>query len=124
MKRNILMYLAGAILAVTGCTSENKTMPGGYTAAPVNSKEVVAAAQFAVKAQEKAMQEKKNTQSVKLKLVKILNARQQVVAGMNFQLNVQVNVNGAKKEAEVIVWWQAWRKPDPYRLTSWNWKKK
>ncbi len=123
MKKNILICLAGAILTVAGCTSENKTMPGGYTAVPVNNKEVIAAAQFAVKAQEKAMQEKKDTQSVKLKLVKILSARQQVVAGMNFRLDVQVNVNGTKKEAEVIVWWQAWRKPDPYKLTSWEWKK-
>jgi hypothetical protein len=123
MMKDMSVCLASSILMVVGCTLECKAMPGGYAAEPVTNRNVVAAAQFAVKTQERGMQGKKGTQPVKLKLVKILSAQQQVVAGMNFRLNVQVNVNDTKREAEVVVWWQAWRKPDPYRLTSWNWKR-
>jgi hypothetical protein len=27
-------------------------------------------------------------------------------------------VNGTEKEAEAVVWWQAWNKQEPYKLTS------
>jgi hypothetical protein len=30
-------------------------------------------------------------------------------------------LDGREKQAEAIVWWQAWRNPDPYQLTSWKW---
>ena len=84
--------------------------------------EVVAAAAFAIKAQQNAMLEKKDLESPKLKLVTILQAEQQVVAGTNYRLKLKVKLNGKEKSAEAIVWWQAWRKPDPYQLTSWTWK--
>jgi hypothetical protein len=95
---------------------------GGYAKASVTHKEVVAAAAFAIKAQRKAMQEKKETALPKLELVKILHAEQQVVAGINYRLKLKVTLNGKEKTAEAVVWWQAWRKPDPYQLTSWTWK--
>jgi hypothetical protein len=60
-------------------------------------------------------------EEVKLELSKILGAEQQVVAGMNYRLKLRVRVNGNEKQAEAIVWWQSWRKPDPYQLTSWKW---
>jgi hypothetical protein len=34
-----------------------------------------------------------------------------------------VKLDDTEKEAEAVVWWQAWRKPDPYQLTSWIWKR-
>lgn len=77
-------------------------------------------ANFAVNAQQKAMQEKKMDPPT-LELVTILQAEQQVVAGMNYRLKLKVKLNGKEKTAEAIVWWQAWRKPNPYQLTSWSW---
>ncbi len=95
-------------------------MPGGYATASVTNKEVVAAADFAVKAQ--AIREKTDEKPAKLELVTILGAEQQVVAGMNYRLQLKVKLNGKEKLAEALVWWQAWRKPNPYQLTSWNWE--
>jgi len=97
-------------------------MPGSYDTVPVTNQEVVAAAVFAVKAQGEAMQQAKDGKPSKLELVTILGAEQQVVAGMNYQLKLQVKQDGKEKMADAIVWWQAWRKPAPYQLTSWNWK--
>ncbi|MGA7828750.1 MAG: cystatin domain-containing protein [Geobacteraceae bacterium] len=94
---------------------------GGYVKASRTQQEVVDAADFAIRAMEKAMQEAKGGQSTTLKLVKILRAEEQVVAGMNYRLTLKVKVNGIEKRAEAVVWWQAWRKPDPYELTSWTW---
>jgi len=98
--------------------------PGGYATASVTNKQVVAASAFAIPAQQNAMQQqqKKDMAPPKLELVTILQAEQQVVAGMNYRLKLKVKLNGKEKTAEAIVWWQAWRKPDPYQLTSWTWK--
>lgn len=105
---------------VVACqTSEPRV--GGYTKALTNSKEVIAAATFAVEAQEIAIQEKTGEKAA-LELVDIQKAEQQVVAGMNYRLTLKVKLNNEEKTAEAIVWWQSWRQPDPYRLTSWIWK--
>ncbi|MCP5007208.1 MAG: hypothetical protein GY941_25190 [Planctomycetes bacterium] len=126
MKRNmVLACITAAIIVIAiGCTDRDLVHrpSGGYSAALVTNSEVIAAADFAVKATETAMRKNKDAQSTKLTFVKILSVQEQVVAGMNFRFNLKVNLNGTEKEAEAIVWWQAWRKPDPYRLTSWNWK--
>ena len=95
---------------------------GGYSAVSVTDKEVVAAAAFAIKEQQKEMQKDLEGESQKLELISILEAQQQVVAGMNYRLKLKVALNGKEKTAEAVVWWQAWRKPNPYQLTSWNWK--
>lgn len=68
------------------------------------------------------MHDAKGGQPTKLELVKILGAEEQVVAGMNYRLTLKVTVNGTEKQAEAVVWWQAWRKPAPYELTSWKWE--
>ena len=96
-------------------------MPGGLAATSVTSKEVMAATAFAIKAQADAMRDPKIAQPIKLELIKILGATQQVVAGVNYRLKLKVKMNGKEKQAEAVVWWQAWRKPDPYQLTSWQW---
>lgn len=113
-----LLFTGGFLIA--GLAQQSK--PGGYAKASVTSKEVVAAAAFAIKAQQSAMQEKKDLQPPTLELVKISQAEQQVVAGMNYRLKLKVKWNGKEKTAEALVWWQAWRKPDPYQLTEWTWK--
>jgi hypothetical protein len=109
-----------AVCPMAGLAEQSRL--GGYAPASVTNKEVGAAAAFAIKAQQKAMQGKKDLEPPKLGLVTILRAEEQVVAGMNYRLKLKVNLNGKEKTAEAIIWWQAWRKPDPYELTSWNWK--
>jgi predicted nuclease of restriction endonuclease-like (RecB) superfamily len=107
--------LVAVAFPVTGLTQES--VPGGYATTSVTNREVVAAAAFAIKAQEKA-----GGETASLKLVEILGAESQVVAGVNYRLQLKVKLNGKERAAEAIVWWQAWRKPGPYQLTSWNWK--
>jgi hypothetical protein len=117
--------IAAFLLFTTACPIAGlaqQSKPGGYATASVTNKEVVAAAAFAIKAQEKAMQQKKDGEPPKLELITILGAEEQVVAGKNYRLQLKMKLNGKEKTAEVLVWWQAWRKPDPYELTSWNWK--
>ena len=96
---------------------------GGYSPVRVSNKDVIAAAEFAVTAQEKAMNGLKDSTPSKLTLVELLSAQQQVVAGMNFRMKLKVKVGGVEKQAEAVVWWQASRKQDPYRLTRWTWDK-
>jgi hypothetical protein len=54
--------------------------------------------------------------------VRIVAAEHQVVAGMNYRLQLRVTLDSEEKTAEALVWWQVWRKPEPYQLTSWTWK--
>ena len=65
---------------------------------------------------------RKGDPAASLTLVKILAASQQVVAGMNYRMDLKVKAGGVEREAEAIVWWQAWNRQTPYRLTSWAWK--
>lgn len=108
------------LLAVTGagCVQPGKT--GAYAGTTVTSEEVVAAAQFAIAAQAKALQ--KDAPTDRLELVTIQRAERQVVAGMNYRLQLKVRHDGAVKEAEAVVWWQAWNQEEPYRLTNWTWR--
>jgi hypothetical protein len=92
-----------------------QTRVGGYATTSVANKEVADAAAFAITAQAKA-----STNSAKLELVEILSAESQVVAGVNYRLKLKVKENGSERIAEAVVWWQAWRKPEPYQLTSWT----
>ncbi len=104
------------VLLVAACSFMGQTqrpMPGGYTTTEVTSNDVIRAASFAIKAQEKA-----SGKTTRLELVEILEAENQVVAGMNYRLKLKVKLNGREKTAEAIVWWQARRKPDPYQLKS------
>ncbi len=120
MKASLLSLLIIALLCDSGFTKE--PMPGGKSPVAVTKPEVVAAANFAIKEEEKAMQTSKETPAAKLELVSILGAEEQVVAGMNYRLKLKVKVDGRERNVEATVWWQAWNKKAPYRLTSWNWQ--
>ena len=122
MRRTLI---AACVLFATsgllGCFAQHP-MVGGYSAIAVTNKEVIDAAAFAVKIQQKGMQPTKGEPPAKLELTAIEGAEQQVVAGMNYRLRLKVKVDGVEKDAEAVVWWQPWRKSEPYQLTSWNWK--
>ena len=109
------------LLVLSLANSAAIAKPGGNAVASVTNKDVVAAAEFAITAQEEVMKDK--DESTAITLVKILGAEKQVVAGMNYRLDLEVTVNGETKAAEAVVWLQSWRNPDPYRLTSWKWNK-
>ncbi len=102
----------------SGCVQAGK--PGAYAGAAVTDPEIVAAAQFAIAAQAKALQ--KDAPTARLELVAIKQAERQVVAGMNYRMRLKVRHDGAEKEAEAVVWWQAWNRDEPYQLTDWTWR--
>ena len=123
MHRTILAIAVVALALVTSaCTGKSdvtEAMPGSYVTVPVTDEQVMSAARFAVDAQQKAMSAAGETAA--LELVGILAAEQQVVSGINYRLKLRVKHNGAEQTADAVVWWQAWRQPDPHRLTSWAW---
>ena len=117
--RAISLALLGAAVSILGMAQP--PAPGGYAEASITDQQVVAAANFAVKAQGKVIREEKAEKPPTLELLTIEKAEQQVVAGMNYRLKLKVKLDGKERSAEAIVWWQAWRKPEPYTLTGWTW---
>lgn len=95
---------------------------GGYTKASVMAKDVRAAARFAIETRSSAIQQPEDQQRASLKLIRVVAAETQVVAGTNYRLTLSVTEAGARKTAIATVWWQPWRSPSPYELTSWQWK--
>lgn len=110
-----------AALVITPVAADEPT-PGSWQKIPVTSPEVVAAAEFAVAAQARGTPAPNDGGPATLELVEILAAEQQIVAGVNYRLLVSVKRDEQTQAADATVWWQAWRKPDPYQLTSWIWK--
>ena len=51
-------------------------------------------------------------------LVKILQAQQQVVAGMNYKLVLRVRADGSERDAEVVIYQNL---KHQYEVTSWRW---
>jgi len=84
---------------------------------------VVNAADFAIEAQQKAMQDSKSGQTNKLELVEILEAKKLIAGGINYLLTLKVKVNGKEKQAAANVCRQGLGKLDPAKLTHWKWSK-
>lgn len=123
MKHNTLtLCVLLALSCACSARAEREPKCGGYSPMCITNKDTIAVATFAVQSHEKAVNKGKE-KTDKLDLVTILSAETQVVAGMNYKLELKVKLNGKEKTAKAIVWWQAWRKPDPYQLTSWEWVK-
>jgi hypothetical protein len=104
---------------LTSCTLDSR--PGSYSSSSVYDTKIIDATNFAISAQSEAMQTESGETPINLQLLKILKSRQQVVAGINYQLKLLVEVDGKQRQANAVVWWQEWRQPDPYQLTSWDW---
>lgn len=121
--KRLLFSAASPFLLMTACAKVDSTphpMPGAYAPASVTDPNVQAAARFALNAEQEALL--KAGESATLELVDIVGAEQQVVAGVNYRLRLRVRRNGQAQDAEALVWWQAWRTPDPYQLNSWRWR--
>lgn len=115
--RTLFPALAVLALACGGCRSTSDLdgdVPGGYSRTAAGSREVRAAAEFAVAEQSKG--------SRPLKLVEVASADRQVVSGMNYRLTLKVRDAGKSRDAVAVVWWQAWNMEQPYRLSSWEWR--
>lgn len=120
---------AGSMLAVPVLaalmitpTAAAEPLAGGWQKVAVTNRDVIAAAEFAVAAHARGTPAPNDGGPATLELVEILAAEQQIVAGVNYRLLLSVKRDGKPAAAEAIVWWQAWRNPDPYQLTSWTWK--
>jgi hypothetical protein len=109
--RSLGMAVSSLLMLGVVMASPVAAQPGAPAPAGVKDKEVVKAAQFAVKAASK--------DGAKVTLVKVLSAKTQVVAGINYILTLQVKQGKKVRTAKTVVWEQAWRKV-PYELTSWK----
>lgn len=114
----LLIAVFGVIFASASNTfaQVSEPMVGGYSKAETSDKAVVAAANFAVKAQAKK-------QKAKIKLISVNTAAKQVVAGMNYQMCLSVETVERKKKiaapqfVQVVVYQNLSSK---YSLTSWT----
>ena len=107
-----------ALGSLSACTpepsaplSETPRLVGTWASTDAFSPDVQEAARFAV--QTFAVQNK-----ARVLYKDVTQARQQLVAGLQFELDLQVTLEGTKRHAKAIVW----RQPDGvYALQSWAW---
>jgi hypothetical protein len=100
-----------SITKPTPADTASPAVPGAWAPCDAFSPDVQEAARFAV--QSFAVQ---NKQRVLYK--DVTQARQQVVAGLQFELTLQVTLDEIKRHAKAFVW----RQPDGvYQLRSWAW---
>lgn len=91
--------------------SGNAPMAGGWSAAPLQDEPVRRAAAFAV-------QEQNRKTNAHLRLLSIKHARIQVVAGVNYSMNLMVESEGKRRLIIAVVWVH----PDgTQELTGWHW---
>jgi hypothetical protein len=88
-----------------------RTLAGGYVPAPPADEDVVAAAAFAV-----AEIDKRANCVVPHRLERIVTAQKQVVAGVNYALELELSCGPATELHEVVVFSQPWT--NTMRLTS------
>ena len=109
----ILVPVLLPALAWVGFTPEDSpadNVPGGYFAAAI-TEDVKTAAEFAV-------QEQSKRETATLKLSNIFKAKKQIVAGVNYRLDIAVKANGSERKAKVVVFKDL---KSHYKLTSWEW---
>ena len=92
-------------------TVSAEPVAGAWALADAFSPDVQEAARFAV--QTYAVQNK-----ARVLYKDVTQARQQVVSGLNFELHIQVTLDGASRKVSAKIW----RQPDgAYRLQAWAW---
>ena len=122
MALKLKVLLCWALVCVGACSPEpsasdrsalpaTKPLAGAWAQADVFSPDVQEAARFAV--QTFAVQNK-----ARVLYKDVTQARQQVVAGLNYELQLQVTMDGSTRTAKATVWL---RLDGSYRLQSWDW---
>jgi hypothetical protein len=103
---------ASSITKPMSADTARPAVAGAWAPTDTFSPDVQEAARFAV--QTFAVQNK-----ARVLYKDVTQARQQLVAGLQFELDLQVTLEGLKRHAKVIVW----RQPDGvYELQSWAWQ--
>ncbi len=87
-----------------------KNLPGGYSAVGLTD-DVKAAAEFAV-------QEEGKREAVIVELSDISKAERQIVAGVNYRLDLVVKGSGSAQKARAVVFKDL---KSHYKLISWEW---
>jgi hypothetical protein len=121
--RLVFLCLGMALSMLSACTPERASpaaptspantaaLAGGWSEADPFTPDVQEAARFAV--QTFAVQNK-----ARVLYKDVGQARQQVVAGINLELRLQVTLDGVSRTAQATVW----RQPDGrYSLADWRW---
>lgn len=103
-----LLLLSGIVSA--SVAQERPPIAGGYTGRAVTDRQVVAAARFAAA-------EESRRQGVPISIVEIRSAQTQVVAGINYKLQLRVRSGGEIRDAEAVVYQNLQRQ---YSLSSWH----
>ena len=98
------------VFSSSASAQDDEPFAGGYISMPVTSAEAQQNARFAV-----ASRAKRKGQ--KIVFVKLLKAKQQVVAGMNYRLCMRVRVNGRIQTVTAVVFQNLQKRKS---LTSWN----
>ena len=87
-------------------TVSAEPVAGAWALADAFSPDVQEAARFAVQTKARVLYKD------------VTQARQQVVSGLNFELHIQVTLDGASRKVSAKIW----RQPDgAYRLQAWAW---
>lgn len=115
MKYLLATVLMAVLVLAVGTSSSHAQDAGAYSKAETDDSEVAAAANFAMKAREKAL--RKTDKDANVSLVEILSASKQVVAGINYKMLLKVNINYKDQIIEAVVWKKL---SDEYELTAWK----
>lgn len=121
MKIKLIIFIFAALFIFSGGAAQSFAqqevpMTGAYMKADAKNKDVITAAEFAAKTQGK-------TEKATIKVVSIGTAKTQVVAGINYQVCMQVSVKkkAAKAAAKRFVTAIVYRNlQNRYSLTSWT----
>src|SRR5215212_9078144 len=111
MKKNRLavIMLAALVSGAYKVSAQQVPIAGGYAEASSNDPQVVAAARYATRAQQRK-------QGALISLTGIEGAEVQVVAGINYRLRLRVKVKGRSENVTAVVYKNLKQR---YSLTSW-----
>ena len=112
-----MLFLVIFVMPVLPVSGQGFPVLGGYAEVSVNDPGVVEAANFAVAEQER--KERAQGYHGHIRLLEILGAKQQVVAGTNYNLRLKLKAHGAEKEATAVVFRKL---TGGHELTSWEWR--
>lgn len=97
----IVFSIIGSSFQVNNVEFEN-TQPGGWTQVNINNTDVKKIASFATK----TIEAKRNVGPIKL--IKINKASEQIVAGKNYKLTLELATKWRTIICEVLVFYQSW----------------
>jgi hypothetical protein len=105
------MALNSHLKAAHAAELDTQALAGGWTSAGLQDEQIIKAAKFALSEQTRQSQQG-------IRLLAIKHARQQVVSGMNYSMNLMVQNEGKRRLVIAVVW----VKPDgSMELTRWHW---